>query len=531
MDRKLLISVLLSVATVWALQYYFGSKTENLQQGVVSVSEPNTVAAGQPVKVPSTQDLYKPLNYEIDFAKKKISEKEQTVEVETDLVKCTFSTYGAILTSIDFKEHQGKNKRPLRTVYEKGGYDKELKKQGCFLLAFEKDSPYFYKLLNRKTLENKEIISYQTETNGWIVRKIYAVHIGSYKIDLTLQFEPKTSESLPLKPRIQFVAPYVHDLASDVIEPFIFNESANKLEIKDLTKVHDYAWYWSQQKVLFGASDRYFAHALINDPNKFVQRAYFKKVDAKNVFSMLEGYLIQEKKDVTLSFYFGPKLYDHLVYVDERLSDILSFGWLSWFCKLILKLLQLVYKYVGNYGIAIILLTVLLRLPFIPLSLYSRRIMMEYQKHQPNITRIRNKFKQDTKMQQQEIMRYHKDHNISPAAPMIGCLPLFIQLPILFSLYRVLNSYLDLYQAPFFGWLVDLSAKDPYYIIPVLMGVSMLWQQHITAVGDEKQRIVMWFMAIFMTVLFAGFPAGLVLYWFMNNVLTISEEYLRKAFF
>ena len=116
---------------------------------------------------------------------------------------------------------------------------------------------------------------------------------------------------------------------------------------------------------------------------------------------------------------------------------------------------------------------------------------------------------------------------------MIGCLPMLLQIPLLFSLYRVLGNYLDLYQAPFFGWIVDLSAKDPYYMLPVLMGATTILQQHFTPTpgGDGKQKVVMTFFAIVMTIVFASFPAGLVLYWLMNNLLTAAEGYIQQRFF
>lgn len=141
------------------------------------------------------------------------------------------------------------------------------------------------------------------------------------------------------------------------------------------------------------------------------------------------------------------------------------------------------------------------------------------------------KYRHDLSLQHTELMKFYKDHNLSPTTQFLGCLPLLIQMPILFALYRVLNNYLDLYQAPFIGWITDLSSKDPYYVLPILMGLSMLWQQHMTKVADEKQRVMMMFMSIFMTVMFANFPAGLVLYWLMNNIWTIGEDYLRKYFF
>jgi len=157
--------------------------------------------------------------------------------------------------------------------------------------------------------------------------------------------------------------------------------------------------------------------------------------------------------------------------------------------------------------------------------------MEEYQKHQPTINRIRSKYRQDMKKQQEEVLRFHKEHNLSPATPMVGCLPLLIQLPILFAFYKVLGNYLSLYQAPFFGWLHDLSASDPYYILPILMGATMLWQQSMSPIADQKQRMMMMFMPIIMTAIFINFPAGIVLYWLVNNLLTVGEDVLRKKLF
>jgi len=528
MDKKLLFSVFLSLATVFAIRQFWGTSQE-AQKGVVSVE--HKVVAGQPVRVPTTEELYKPLQTDISFADEKISAREEKVVVKTDLVRAEFSNYGGVLKSLDFIKHTGKNNKPLRTVYDKGSFGEQTQKQGCFLVAIDEDSPYVYKLIDHKLDDDQHTITYQAQTADWVITKKYTLLQDSYAIKLTLGFEPKKEVVAPIAPRVFFVAPYLYELSEDVIKPFVLNESTSTVELKEIKDIHGLAWYWVDNKPIFGASNQYFAHALVNDYDKFVQRGYYKNFDNKSFFSILEGPEITQASSWDMQFYFGPKVYDQLQQVDERLGSILAFGWLTWFCKFIVRLLDFIYDYVGNYGIAIIVLSIVLRLPFVPLSIMSRRKMEGYQKHQPFLTHIRTKFKHDKRMQQQEIMRYHQDHNLSPATPMIGCLPILIQLPILFSLYRVLGSYLDLYQAPFFGWIHDLSAADPYYVLPVLMGVSMLVQQQLSPVGDDKQRVVMWFMAIFMTVVFAGFPAGLVLYWFMNNILTVSEDYLRKLVF
>jgi YidC/Oxa1 family membrane protein insertase len=156
--------------------------------------------------------------------------------------------------------------------------------------------------------------------------------------------------------------------------------------------------------------------------------------------------------------------------------------------------------------------------------------MEEYQQYQPTINKIRAKYRQDWQKQQEELMRFYQEHNVSPVMHMVGCLPLLIQMPILLALYRVLHNYLDLYQAPFMGWIVDLSVKDPYYVLPILMGIAMLWQQSMSPVKDDKMRVAMMFMPVVMVVVFLNFPSGLVLYWLVNNVLTIGEDYIRKYF-
>ncbi|MBM3887460.1 membrane protein insertase YidC, partial [Candidatus Dependentiae bacterium] len=379
--------------------------------------------------------------------------------------------------------------------------------------------------------EERVEVAYHAENDQWVVHKTYTLHQERYQIDLRIELEPKGQNIAATRARLFFAGPSVNEIADDSVTSFVLNETKDSLEKFETGKAENLAWHWGTPRAIIGAEDKYFVHTLVRDSTHFVQRAYVKTFDPKNTFPVLESAEIKEKKQWDLSFYFGPKVFDHLSDADDKLEDLLSFGWLSWLCKVLLKLLDYLFDLIGNYGLAIIVLTILLKLPFAPLSIYGRKRMEEYQRYQPTIQRIRAKYKHDMKMQHEELMKFHKDHNLSTSTPILGCLPLLIQMPILFALYRVLNSYLDLYQAPFVGWLIDLSSKDPYYVLPIAMGVSMIWQQKMTPMADEKQRVIMLFMAIVMTVVFANFPAGLVLYWLMNNLLTIAEDYVRKLFF
>jgi len=516
MDKKLLLALVLSVATLMLFHYF----NRNGQEGTPT-SVPTDIRSGQSYKVPTAQDLARPISTEIDFVDKKVTQKEEIRNFETDLYKISFSSYGAVLSSIDFKKHIGKNGIALRTIHHKSFYERE---DSFFMLALQDKTPYFYNLVDVKDSQYNIEILYQTEADGWLIRKNYVLYKNSYKIDLVLEFEPRKKEST-IRPRLFFNAPIIGEIPGDVTNAFVVGvdgKSINKIGEMEL----DNAWI---SPAVFGVEDKYFAHCLVNDFNDFVQRGFFKSAN-KTVFPVLEGPEIKEKSSFNLSFYIGPKLVDDLLMVDERLEGLLSFGWLSWLCKIFLKFLAYLFSLFKNFGVAIIVFAILLKLPFLPFQVVTRKKMKEYQKYQPTIQRIRMKYRQDARRQQEEIMKFHKDHNLSPATPMLGCLPLLFQMPILFALYRVLDGYLLLYQAPFFGWLTDLSSKDPYYVLPILMGITMVWHQLISPMMDSKQRMAMLFMPLIVTYIFTNLPAGLVLYWLTNNVLMIGEEYIIKGF-
>jgi len=519
MDRKFLFAMFLSFLTVWLVQYYMAEKQPTT--GTV----PEQVVPGQAYKVPTQQELSRPLNLEVDFIDKKVTQKEDIIQVATDYCVLSFSNFGGILSSIDFKEYTGKNNTFLRTVHKKSFYERE---QTSFLLALEEKTPYFYNLINKEELDDKFVFAYQTEVNGWIIKKNYTVYKQSYRLDLDLIFEKKTKDkTISIRPRLFFAAPFVGEIEGNIQTAFCGDIKGGITKIS-AGKELEQAWVVPP---IFGAEDKYFAHCLIGDSSSFAQRAYFKKLGNNFLYPILEGPRIEENQSSSLSFYLGPKSLDELVATDQRLEALLSFGWLSWICRLFVKFLSYLYNLLGNYGIAIILLTLLVKIPFIPLSIFSRKKMELYSKHQPNINKIRMKYRNNINLQRLELMKYHKDHNLSHMTPIMGCLPLLIQIPILFSLYRVLSSYLDLYQAPFLGWITDLSSKDPYYVLPILMGASMFLQQKMSPMQDEKQRVMMLFMPLILTAIFIGLPSGLVLYMLANNLFTVAEDVFRKKYF
>jgi YidC/Oxa1 family membrane protein insertase len=233
--------------------------------------------------------------------------------------------------------------------------------------------------------------------------------------------------------------------------------------------------------------------------------------------------------------YVGPKAWDRLraLGVGLELAQALNYGrflhvlfpmW--WVCVPLLWLMNFFGTWLPgqNYGVAIILLTVLVKVVFYPLSLKSMRSMKAMQALQPQLNALRSKYRSDPQRFQREQVELFRKHGVNP---MGGCLPMVVQIPIFYALYLTLQYSVELQGAPFLLWITDLSKKDPYYVLPILMGISMLVQQKMTpTVGDPRQAQIMLIMPVVFTFMFLEFPTGLVLYWLVNNCLSIGQQYL-----
>ncbi|KKP22973.1 MAG: Membrane protein insertase YidC [candidate division TM6 bacterium GW2011_GWF2_28_16] len=516
MDKKLIFLMVMSLGTFWLVNY-FGKKPD--------VQDLQNIQQGQSYNVPSIKDLAKPINAEIDFVDKKIAAQEEEKNFETEKYSISFSNYGGVISGLKFKNYLGKNNIPLNSISNKGFYKRE---ESAFLLALEKETPYFYKFENSVTDNDKITVIYSTQNAGWLIKKNYNIYKNLYKIDLDINFIKQDNNASSINPRLFIPAPVVSELEDDsytAITGSLDNKSIEKISDSKLTQA------WVAPK-LFGSYDKYFLNVLISDTNNFANRGFFKKID-NNLFAVLEGREITESSNINLSFYVGPKNIENIVAVDKRLEGALDFGWFSWLCKLLLKLLEYLYSIFNNFGVAIIVMAILLKLPFTPFTITGRKKLEEYNKYTPTINRIRQKYKNDPVALNTELAKFHKDHNISPMTNFsAGCLPMLIQMPIMFALYRVLVNHIDLYNAPFMFWIKDLSAKDPYYILPILMAVTMFITQAMNKTdAGAAQNMMLLFMPLIMLAMFIRFPAGLVLYWFVNNLLTIGEDLLRKRYF
>ena len=234
--------------------------------------------------------------------------------------------------------------------------------------------------------------------------------------------------------------------------------------------------------------------------------------------------------NITFSGFMGPKNHRDLEALNPELIDVIDYGWFTFIAKPMFLLLQFIQGYVGNWGWTIVILTILIKLVLYPLSYKGMVSMQKLKDLAPKMKEIQAKYKDDKQKQSMHMMELYKKHG---ANPMGGCLPLILQIPVFFAIYRVLLNAIELKGAPWMFWVHDLAEMDPYFVLPVLMGVTMFLQQKITpnTMQDEMQKKIFQFLPVIFTFFFLWFPAGLTLYWFINNLFTIGQQYFINQVF
>ncbi|GLQ32911.1 membrane protein insertase YidC [Litoribrevibacter albus] len=242
-----------------------------------------------------------------------------------------------------------------------------------------------------------------------------------------------------------------------------------------------------------------------------------------NRFSVAPG----ASETVGLQFYAGPKIQDRLGEISDGLELTVDYGWLWFVAQPLFWLLNIFHGLVQNWGLAIILVTIVIKAAFFPLSAASYRSMANMRRVAPKLQELKERYGDDRQKMSQEMMSLYQKEKINPLG---GCLPILVQMPVFIALYWVLLESVEIRQAPFMLWIMDLSVKDPFFILPILMGVTMFIQTSLNPTPpDPTQAKVMKMMPIMFTFFFMFFPAGLVLYWLVNNILSIAQQwYINK---
>jgi YidC/Oxa1 family membrane protein insertase len=558
MDKRTLLAVVLSVIVLMVYQYFFAKppvKKAPVQQETSVLSGQEKTVAVSPEKKAQTASsgTIETTGKTITAAAADGSEKD--VVVETPLYRAVFTTRGAGLKSFELRHY--KTSVPgakdiantlLRLVGRGKPEDKSAPRQielvnaaeGMalpFTVSFPDSTINIPENALFETSENMLDLTRQSEKRTLIFTQSYP---GQLRIDKEFTFYPdkysfdmeirlrnlgngQINENISLSWR-QHVDPnaptdsYGHDGPVLSISDKIDRPNVKKMDA-DKTVGPYVSWG--------GYESKYFLSAMIPQNPSLTSLKLVK--DEQNIISVN---LIGPKNTIppgqqgifSYKAFLGPKDYTILKTQNIGLENAIDFGsWLKWLAIPMLISLKFLYGFVHNYGIAIILLTILIKLIFWPLGNKSYKSMKEMQKLQPKMVELRDKYKNDKARLSQESMALYKTHHVNP---MGGCLPMVVQIPVFFGLYKALLYAIELRHAPFFWWIQDLSAKDPYYITPLVMGATMFIQQKMTPTGaDPMQAKIMLFMPIIFTFMFLNFPSGLVIYWLLNNVISIGQQY------
>ncbi len=362
--------------------------------------------------------------------------------------------------------------------------------------------------------------------------KTLTFHRGSYVIDITHEIINGSAAPLAAHAYFQFL----RDGAPPAGDPKMVNtytgaavyteqEKFHKLSFSDLDK--DKASFpKTATDGWIAMLQHYFVAAWL--PKEGTAREYYAKPLADKLYSVgvilpVAAIAPNASGSVSVSLYAGPQEQDALKNIAPGLNLTVDYGWLTVVAAPLFWLLQFLHRWVGNWGVAIILLTVLIKAVFFPLSAASYKSMAKMKLVTPRMTKLREQYGNDRARLNQAMMELYKTEKINPLG---GCLPIVVQIPLFISLYWVLLASVELRHAPFYLWIHDLAAQDPYYVLPLLMMGSMLIQTKLNPVPpDPVQAKVMMIMPFAFGVMFFFFPAGLVLYWLVNNILSIAQQW------
>jgi YidC/Oxa1 family membrane protein insertase len=516
--RELLLVLALALGTSWGLQYFIQNRTN------VVAPEGGSPQSGQRFTAPKNTEIevHKPINVEIDFLDVKSSRIPVVTTLDTTHARYEFSADGAVLNSIEFKRNWGGKQGYLATIFPPASPDKE---RGAFLVALQEKTPFYFELLDKKEESDRFVLTYRAKLDSGTLTKQFVVFKDMYRIDLVIGFDIAAGANPQIQPRIFYPSPLVPELSGNDTISGISNDERNHIKVYPRTEDVVLS-YWSKP-TLFGSQDRYFVHAMVHDRDHFVQRAYYKVTDVENLYSILEGPTVGASQTWNLTFYVGPKEDDEMNKVDSRLEETLNYGWFSFiskpFSKLMLWSLNKIYDVVHNYGWALIILTIIIKLLMLPFTWKSEQSARERLELQKKLEYIQQKYKHDQQAlanARTELLRKHGLPGLG------GCLPLLLQLPIFWALSIILSNAIELYQAPFL-WIPDLSARDPYFILPAIAAIAMIIH---TPTMDPKQRFSSIAMSLVFAALIANFSAGLVLFIGVSTMLGIAQAVIAKRF-
>ncbi len=469
---------------------------------------------------------------------------EEKYEIENELVKITFSSIGAVIKSYELKKYSDSKEENKKTNLELVPN----KTTNTYMALYSKDFPinedeWSYIATEKKNNFITISFKYNKIKNIEIIKQ-FKLNNGSYLINMDIVFTSKTRTPVVLKDMQLSWGPNIHFLPADVnkfkdsfyqynkIAYPLQNNSIKQYQV-NLNAKNDRITFLDIIPAWIVLKDLYFMTSFIPDNKSDIKNILYK--ESTGGFT----YLILNLKDIVLepdtsdtikiNSYIGPQEYKRLKKL--KMEKIVDLGWIRFLGVWMFYTMDFLYQLTKNYGVAILLITLIVRLILWIPSHHSYKQMKDTQSKmkiiQPRLETLKKVYKDDPQKLNEEMLKLYKEYKINPFG---GCLPMLLQLPIFIALYQTLISMVELKGASFIWWLKDLSRPDPLYILPIFMGVTMIIQQKMsqtTSLSTEsmaQQNILMYGLPVFLTIMAFSWPSGLLLYWGMSNVLAIAQQ-------
>lgn len=541
-NYRAFLAILISFVILLGYQYFFvgfGTSTAPPQPAPTTATTPASTApppaAPVAAAVPATPAPPAPA----------YDRQPKEITIETDLYTAIVSEDGGAIRSFLLKEHKethAKDSKGMQLVKTDAANGAPLQFSWGSLVGtqvlYESDSDN----VKLSATENKKELRLVARTaTGVEIERVMSFTNDSYLIDLQVTVRNTGEAVLQGMPQMHLVGKHFLGVDSPA-EGFLFAGPATYVngqlyevkadEFKDGPKTLQGNIDWA------GYASNYFLCGLIPLEGSGVSFTMQGNNDLTRMqlVGNLDSLAPGAAKDYKYQVFFGPKKLTMLKELGHNLDKSLDFGWFDIIAKPTLWLLNWFYSFCHNYGIAIILVTILFKAIFWPISQKGMKSMKNMQKLQPKMVKIKEKYKSDPAKMNQEVMNLYKTYKVNPLG---GCLPMVLQIPVFFALYKVLLMGIELRHAPFMLWITDLAAPDrlwlgfdiPYLgglpVLTLLMGASMFYQQKLTPTSaDPTQAKIMMFLPVIFTFMFLNFASGLVLYWFVNNLLSILQQVL-----
>ena len=491
------------------------------------------------------------------LSRKEALNKDKRIVFENDNVKGSISLKGAIIDDLLFKNYNEKLDGTKKVVLlnPRNASDTYYLETGWVTNNKNIDLPNNkskWKVEgNTKLSPGNDVKLIWKNAQGLTFEKIISID-NKFLFTVNQKIKNNTNKIYNFYPYSQIIR---KNIPKDIVNFFILHEGPlgvfdDQLVEKDYDDVIDKKYSINAEKGFLGITDKYWLTSLIPEKNKNFRADFEYSEKFKISYIETEALEAQPNKQISnkVDIVIAAKEVDVIDEYNEKLGLskfdlVIDWGWFYWIVKPLFFLNDYFFKLAGNYGVAIILITVCLRLVFFPLNNYAFRSMSRMKILQPEMARLKEVHKDDKMKLQQAIMQLYKKEGVNPVS---GCVPILISIPFFFAIYKMLFVTIEMRHQPFFGWIKDLSEKDPTSIfnlfglipwappefliiggLPVLMGLTMWAQQKLNpAPQDDIQKKIFMFFPVFLTVILAPFPSGLVLYWTANNILTMAQQYV-----